>query len=104
MCIRDRHYTTYHPLLNALLIRVLAVPIDSYWLYTSLQIIWCCTILYQSFKHSLHGQVRPGLGWVAVLLWALSLHTVLYLGIIWKDVLIAYGLVFICLLYTSRCV
>ena len=64
-------------------------------LYTSMQIIWFCTILYQSFKHSLHGQVRPGLGWVAVLLWALSLHTVLYLGIIWKDVLIAYGLVFI---------
>jgi hypothetical protein len=36
-------------------------------------------------------------------LWAVSLHTLLYLGIIWKDVLIAYGLVFIAaLIYRLR--
>lgn len=99
----EGHYTTYHPLLNVLLIRLLAVPFDSYWLYTSFQIIWCCAVLYRSFIHSLYRQVSPGAAWIAVLLWALSLHTLLYLGIIWKDVLIAYGLVFIAaLIYRLR--
>jgi hypothetical protein len=90
----EGEYTTYHPLLNALLVRFLAVPLDSYWLYTSLQIAWCCMLLYQSLRHSLHRQGARVLGCVAVVAWAASLHTLLYLGVVWKDVPIAYGLVF----------
>jgi hypothetical protein len=90
----EGEYTTYHPLLNALLVRFLAVPLDSYWLYTSLQIAWCCVLLYQSMRHSLYHQGASLLGCVAVVAWAASLHTLLYLGVVWKDVPIAYGLVF----------
>lgn len=90
----DGEYTTYHPILNALLVRLLAVPLDSYWLYTSLQIAWCCMLLYQSLRHSLHRRGTHLLGCVAVVVWAASLHTLLYLGVVWKDVPIAYGLVF----------
>jgi hypothetical protein len=91
----EGQYTTYHPLLNALLIRGLAVPFDSFWLYTSIQILWCCTLLYQSFRHVLHGRAARTWGCVTVVIWAVSIHTLLYLGVIWKDVPIAYGLTFL---------
>jgi len=96
-------YTTYHPLLNALFIRLLAVPFDSYGLYTSLQILLCCTLLYQSFRHVLHGQANLWPARLTVLMWAVSVHTLLYLGIIWKDVPIAYALTFMAaLVYRLR--
>lgn len=99
----ENHYTTYHPLLNALLVRLLAVPIDSYWLYTSLQIVLCCTLLYRSFQHAICGQVNLVAARLTVLLWAFSVHTLLYLGVIWKDVPIAYALTFLgALVYRLR--
>lgn len=88
-------YTTYHPLLNALLMRALVVPFDTFAVYTSMQIVLCSGLFLRALW-----LVVPvgGRGWTAVagaLVWALSLSTVLYLGMLWKDVLVGYTLAYI---------
>lgn len=91
----EGQYTTYHPILNALLLRVLAVPFHSYALYTSLQIALCATLLIRSIALAARHTGRQWPAMLTVAIWALAAHTVLYLGIIWKDVPIAYCLCFI---------
>jgi hypothetical protein len=84
-------YTTYHPLLNALLIRALAVPFESYAPYTIVQIGLCCFWFWRALQ--LLSIRQPGwVVWASVIAWALSISTLLYLGMIWKDVPTAYAL------------
>lgn len=88
-------YTSYHPVINALLVRLLAVPFESYWLYTTLQILLCCVLFLRGAVLMAGLASRPG--WIVggVLLWALLPSTYFYLGMIWKDVLAAYCLMFL---------
>lgn len=88
-------YTSYHPPLNAFLIRVLAVPFESYSVYTTLQILLCCGLLLRSAVLLSRAVTRPSWIVAAVVLWAALPSTYLYLGVIWKDVLSAYSLLFI---------
>ena len=88
-------YTTYHPLLNALLLRALAVPFESYAVYTSLQIVLCAALFFRSLRLVAGGAGQMWPVWLSISIWGLSLHTVLFLGLVWKDVPIAYGLCFI---------
>ncbi len=88
-------YTSYHPPLNAFLIRLLAVPFESYSVYTSLQILLCCGLLLRSAILLSRAVTRPAWIVAAVVLWAALPSTYLYLGMIWKDVLSAYALLFI---------
>ena len=83
-------YTSYHPLLNALLIRGLAVPFDSFAVYTSVQILLCVVLFVRGA--SLVAQLLRKPAWllVGVVAWALMPSTSLYLGMIWKDVVAAY--------------
>ena len=92
-------YTTYHPLLNALLIRGLAVPFDSYAVYTSVQILLCVALFVRGT--SLVAQCVRAPVWVlaGVFVWALLPSTYLYLGMIWKDVVAAY-----CIFYLAALV
>ena len=89
-------YTTYHPLLNGLLMRFLAVPFHSFWLYSSLQIVLC--LLWFGRSVQLVAGDRPGAMWrsmLMVLVWALAVPTLLYLGMLWKDVPLAYGMAYV---------
>ena len=88
-------YTTYHPLLNALLLRALAVPFESYAVYTSLQIVLCAALFFRSLRLVAGDAEQMWPVWLGISIWGLSLHTVLFLGLVWKDVPIAYGLCFI---------
>lgn len=88
-------YTTYHPLLNGLLMRVLAVPFDSYAVYTSAQIVFCGYLFYRALVliwSDSHGSWPAA---VSAALWGASISTILYLGIIWKDVLGGYALLYL---------
>lgn len=87
-------YTTYHPLLNALLIRALAVPFDSYAPLMVLQAGVCVALFARALRLAAYGRAAWA-QWASVLLWASSVPTVLYLGIIWKDIPMAYGLLFV---------
>lgn len=89
-------YTSYHPVFNALLIRLLAVPFDSFALYTTLQILFCTLLYLRSATLFMRMVSRPGWILLGVLVWAMMPSTYLYLGMIWKDVLCAY-----CLLYLA---
>ena len=88
-------YTTYHPLLNALLLRALAVPFQSYAVYSSLQLALCAVLFFRSVRLVTPGPLPTWTAWLSVALWGLTLHTFLYLGMLWKDVPIAYCLCFI---------
>lgn len=88
-------YTSYHPLLNALLIRWLAVPFESFSIYTTLQIVFCATLYLRSATLFSRMVSRPAWILVGVVLWAAMPSTYLYLGMIWKDVLCAYCLLFL---------
>jgi hypothetical protein len=88
-------YTSYHPVLNALLIRWLAVPFESFSLYTTLQIVFCGTLYLRSATLFARMVNRPVWILVGVALWAAMPSTYLYLGMIWKDVLCAYCLLFL---------
>jgi len=96
-------YTTYHPLLNALLLRALAVPFDSYGLYTAFQIATCGLLFHRSLVLVARDSLRTWPTMLSVLLWAFSASTILFLGIIWKDVLTAYSMLYAAaLLYCLR--
>lgn len=98
-------YTTYHPLLNAILLRVLAVPFESYAFYTTLQILLCCVLFYRSVLLVRSPEPRHGslAAWLSLLIWGTSITTFLFLGIIWKDILVAYSLGFVAALgYSAR--
>jgi hypothetical protein len=96
-------YTTYHPLLNALLLRVLAVPFDSYGPYTAFQIATCGLLFHRSLVLVARDSLRTWPTLLSVLLWAFSASTILFLGIIWKDVLTAYSMLYAAaLLYCLR--
>lgn len=87
-------YTTYHPLLSLLLIKFLAVPFNSFAVYTSIQMMLAAAMLMRSLALT----EPPGDSWRAVasvIIWGVSLHTWLYMGMMWKDVLIAYSLIFL---------
>jgi hypothetical protein len=88
-------YTTYHPILNALLLRVAAVPFDSLAPYTLLQVALCTTLFVRSLHLVAGPAMRSWRAWLTVALWALAVPTVLYLGIVWKDVPTAYCIAFI---------
>jgi hypothetical protein len=87
-------YTTYHPLLNALLLRLFAIPLGSYWLYTTLQISLCAAYFFRAAMIVSSYSERRWVALAMTVMWALAPATVLYLGIIWKDVLVAYALIF----------
>jgi hypothetical protein len=96
-------YTSYHPVLNALLIRWLAVPFESFSVYTSLQILFCSVLYLRSATIFMRMVSRPGWLLIGVILWAAMPSTYLYLGMIWKDVLCAYCLLFLAtLVFQSR--
>lgn len=96
-------YTTYHPILNALLVRIFAVPFESYWLYTSLQIVFCCALFYRSLLHVFGNSRGYLLPLISTVIWAFSLPTALYLGMVWKDVPLAYSILFVgSLIYRVR--
>jgi hypothetical protein len=98
-------YTTYHPLLNALLLRVLAVPFESYAPYTALQILLCGLLFHRALVLVAADSARTWPTVVSALGWALSASTILYLGMIWKDVLTAYSMLYAAaLLYHLRTV
>lgn len=88
-------YTSYHPVLNALLIRWLAVPFESFSVYTSLQILFCSALYLRSATIFMRMVSRPGWMLLGVALWGAMPSTYLYLGMIWKDVLCAYCLLFL---------
>ncbi|MET4679958.1 hypothetical protein [Stenotrophomonas rhizophila] len=88
-------YTSYHPVLNALLIRWLAVPFESFSIYTTLQIVFCGTLYLRSATLFARMVNRPVWILLGVALWAAMPSTYLYLGMIWKDVLCAYCLLFL---------
>lgn len=88
-------YTTYHPILNTLLLRVLAVPFQSYAVYSSLQIALCGALFFRALRLVAPGPRPTWPVWLGIAIWGLALHTLLYLGILWKDVPIAYCLGFI---------
>ncbi len=88
-------YTSYHPVLNALLIRGLAVPFESYALYTSVQILLCVTLFVRGASLVAHGMQKPAWILLGVVAWAVMPSTYLYLGIIWKDVIAAYSIFYL---------
>jgi hypothetical protein len=87
-------FTTYHPLLNGLLLRALAVPVESFAPYTVVQITLCTLLLGRAVQLVAPTGVR-WTRWATVAIWGFSFPTTLYLGMIWKDVPLAYGLTFI---------
>lgn len=96
-------YTTYHPLLNALLVRLLVVPFGSFSVYTTLQIVFCAGLLLRALRFVADAEQSRWLAVWGALLWAVGISTVLYLGMIWKDVLVAYCLAYLCALaYWAR--
>lgn len=88
-------YTTYHPLLNGLLLRALAIPFESYAVYSTLQVALCAVLFFRSLRLVAPGPLPRWSTWVSIGLWAFALHTFLYLGLLWKDIPIAYCLCFI---------
>lgn len=88
-------YTTYHPILNALLIRILAVPFQSYWFYTTVQISLCTLLMIRSVTLANLHHNRRWPAFATLLVWVLAAPTILFLGMIWKDVPTAYCLGFV---------
>lgn len=92
-------YTTYHPLLNTLLMRVLVVPVGSYALFTSLQIVLAALLFARSITLVVESKEERSARWLplaSVAIWMLSLHTWLYMGMVWKDVLSGYAVAYLC--------
>ena len=87
-------YTTYHPLMNALLLRLFAIPLGSYWLYTTLQILLCATFLFRSIAIVSSYSKRRWVALAMTVMWMLTPVTVVYLGVIWKDIPVSYALIF----------
>lgn len=88
-------FTTYHPLLNGLLVRALAVPVESFALYMVLQILVCVVLMYRSLTLVADADRARWTALAGAVLWAVTLSTVLYLGVLWKDVLSAYCLAYV---------
>lgn len=91
-------HTTYHPLLNGLLMRALVVPFGTYAVLTSIQIGLAALLFARAA--TLVDRARPtGAGsWLplaTVGIWMLSLHTWLYMGMVWKDVLSGYAVAYL---------
>lgn len=87
-------FTTYHPLLNGLLLWLMAVPAKSFAPYTIFQVLICTLLL----GRSAHLVSPPGVRWTrwaTFALWGASFPTVLFLGMIWKDVPLAYALTYV---------
>lgn len=96
-------YTTYHPLMNALLLRLFAIPFGSYWLYTTLQILVCAIFFIRAITIVSSYSKRRWVALAMAAMWALAPVTVIYLGVIWKDILVSYALIFTAaLIYSAR--
>ena len=90
-----RQATTYHPYLNTILAAIFAVPFQSIGLYTTLQSIYgVATILWivdHSYRHERVALLALAIG----ALFVLSIPVGLYMGMFWKDVPFAFGVMFI---------
>lgn len=87
--------TTYHPYLNTLLARLLAVPFKSIALYIVLQSAYCIAVVLW-IVNRIHSRERSAALVLAIgAFFVLSIPVGLYVGMFWKDVPFAFGVLFI---------
>lgn len=87
--------TTYHPYLNSLLARVLAVPLGSIGLYATAQAIYCVWVVVWVLDRIYARSRSAWLVFTIGALFLLSAPVGLYLGMFWKDVPFSFAVLFI---------
>lgn len=79
-------YTTYHPLLNALLLRLLVIPFGSIAIYSTIQAIGCTAVIVYIIHRLRKLGLPPTASFITCVFLAISVPIGAYESMLWKDI------------------